>query len=125
VAEWIAAVETGAPAPPVDPSAPFPKMNRRAAEEFTAFTLIGSFGRRFEGAREVFGICRRASRSRFVCEVAWVFRRNVYFGRVSPFYVRQQGAVVWNSHYRIEWTPVRCVNSRNPGGRCPIRSKRG
>ncbi|MDQ3725888.1 MAG: trypsin-like serine protease, partial [Actinomycetota bacterium] len=125
VAEWIAAVETGAPAPPVDPNAPFPKMNRRAAEEFTAFTLISGFGLRFEGAREVFGACRRASRSRFLREVAWVFRRNVYFGQVSPFYVRRRGAVVWNSHYRIEWTPVRCLNDRNRGARCPIRVKRG
>jgi secreted trypsin-like serine protease len=124
VAEWIAAVETGAPAP-VDPHALFPKMNKRAAEEFTAFTLIGGFGQRFEGAGEVFGSCRRVSRSRFLCEVAWVFRRNVYFGRVSPFYVRQRGAVVWNSHFRIEWTPVRCVNDRSRAGRCPVRVRRG
>ncbi|HEV2791002.1 MAG TPA: serine protease [Solirubrobacterales bacterium] len=123
VAQWIAAVETGAPPPALDPAAPFPTMSRRAAEEFTIFTLVNSFGRRFEGAREVFGSCRRASGSRFVCEVAWVFRRRLYAGEVSPFYVRRQGAVIWNSHFRIESAPLRCLRDRSR--RCPVQTKRG
>jgi secreted trypsin-like serine protease len=123
VSQWIAAVETGAPPPAADPAAAFPAMSERAAEEFTFFTLINSFGRRFEGAREVFGSCRRASRSRFVCEVAWVHRRRLYAGKVSPFYVRRQGAVIWDSHFRIESATLACLRDR--GRRCPVQTKRG
>lgn len=123
VSEWIAAVETGAPEPVVDPNSPFPLMTRPVAEAFTVSTLLNAFGKRFERAKRVAGRCQRASRSRFRCEVAWISGRLIYAGVVSPFYVRQRQGVVWNSHFRIEWAPLKCLRSNAP--RCPIRSKRG
>lgn len=123
VSEWIAATEAGGPRPIVDPHAPFPLMTRPVAEAFTIYTLQEHFGRRFERAKRVFGNCRRAGRSRFRCVVSWRSGRDIYAGAVSPFYVRRQDAVVWDSHFRIEWASLRCLRS-NPA-RCPIHVRRG
>jgi secreted trypsin-like serine protease len=125
VAEWIAAVEAGAPRPIVDPNTPFPLMTRPAAEEFTVYTLQANFGRRFERANRLFGGCRRTNRSRFRCEVAWRVGRNVYGGIVSPFYIRRKQGVVWNSHFRIEWLPAKCLRADKFTGRCKPHVRRG
>ncbi|HWT90078.1 MAG TPA: trypsin-like serine protease [Solirubrobacterales bacterium] len=122
VAEWIAAIETGAPRPVTDPSTPFPLMTRPVAEAFTIYTLQDAFGNRFERAKRVLGGCRRVSRSRFRCEVTWRSGRNVYAGVVSPFYVRRSQGVVWNSRFKIEWAALKCLRTQ---ARCPIRTKRG
>jgi secreted trypsin-like serine protease len=123
VAEWIAATEAGGPRPTLDPKTPFPPMTRPAAEVFAVGTLSEHFGERFERAERVAGSCRRVSRTRFRCEVAWIAGRFVYGGIVSPFYVRRDSAVVWDSHYQVRWGVLACLR-QNPG-RCPIRSKRG
>lgn len=123
VAEWIAAVETGSARPTIDPSAPFPLMTRPVAEAFAVSTLQVAFGKRFERAKQVLGRCKRANRSRFRCEVTWRSGRNIYAGVVSPFYARRQDAVVWDSHFRIEWAVLKCLRSDAP--RCPIRTKSG
>jgi secreted trypsin-like serine protease len=123
VSEWAAAIEAGAPRPLVDPNAPFPLMTRAVAEMFTVRTLAGAFGPKFEGAKRVFGSCRRVSRSRFRCEVAWRLGRTVYAGTVSPFYLRRQGTFTWDSRFRIEWASLECLRSDAP--RCPIRTKTG
>ncbi|HEX5982902.1 MAG TPA: serine protease, partial [Solirubrobacterales bacterium] len=123
VTEWVAAVEAGAPRPFADPNAPFPLMTRTVAETFTVFTLARAFGKKFERAKRIEGRCRRVSRSRFRCEVAWIAGRNIYAGTVSAFYLRRQEAFTWDSHFRIEWASLKCLRSDAP--RCPIRSKRG
>jgi trypsin len=123
VAEWVAAVETGAPRPLLDPTTPFPLMTRPVAEAFAVYTLQDHFGSRFEAAKRVLGVCRRAGRSRYRCEVSWRLGRNIYGGVVSPFYVRRQQAVVWDSHFRIEWAALKCLRSNARD--CPIHSKRG
>src|SRR5215218_3629305 len=104
VSEWIAATESGGPRPIVDPKTPFPTMTRPVAEEFAVLTLQAHFGARFSG--EVFGRCRRASQSRFRCEVSWRSGADIYGGTVSPFYLRRQDAITWKSHFRIEWAPL-------------------
>lgn len=121
VSEWIAATESGGPRPIFDPKAPFPLMTKPVAEEFSVLTLSDHFGSRFSG--RVYGSCRRASQSRFRCEVAWRSGRNIYGGTVSPFYVRQQDAVTWKSHFRIEWAPLKCLRANAP--HCPIHVRRG
>jgi secreted trypsin-like serine protease len=125
VSEWIAATETGAPPPTVDPNAPLPTMRRESAEEFALFTLIEVMGKRFERAREIFGGCRQASPGRFRCQVSWVLGRNVYLGTIAPFYVRRGDAVAWDSHYRIEWAVLKCLEDQRHNRRCPIHKKRG
>jgi secreted trypsin-like serine protease len=123
VSEWIAAVETGAPAPVVDPRAPLPSMTRSIGEEFTVFTLTGAFGGRFEKASSVQGGCRRASKVRYKCEIAWITGRTVFAGTVSPFYVHRHDTTSWDSHYVVKWAARRCIFGDAPG-RCPIHSKR-
>lgn len=123
VSEWVAATEAGGPRPIVDPSTPFPLMTKPVAEAFTIYTLQSHFGPRFERAKRVFGSCRKASRSRFRCVVSWRSGPNIYAGVVSPFYLRRQDAVVWDSHFRIEWASLRCLRS-NPA-RCKIHVRRG
>jgi secreted trypsin-like serine protease len=122
-AEWAAAIEAGAPRPVVDSNAPFPLMTRTVAETFTVFTLARAFGPRFERTKRIEGRCRRASRSRWRCEVAWITGRTIYAGTVSAFYLRRQDAFTWDSHFRIEWASLKCLRSDAP--RCPIRTKRG
>jgi secreted trypsin-like serine protease len=121
VAEWIAATEAGGPRP--NPSVALPPMTRSVAELFAIFTLQNHFGRAFERAAEVFGNCRPAGRSSRRCEVAFRSGRNLYAGVVTPAYVRRQGAVAWQSHFRIEWALLKCLR-KNPN-RCAIHTRRG
>lgn len=123
VSEWIAATEAGAPPPIVDSGSLLPAMIREGAEELTVRTLIDAFGPRFERAREAAGRCRKASRVRFRCEIAWITGRTIYAGDVSPFYVERQDAVSWDSHFRIEWASLKCI--RSDSRRCTIHRKRG
>lgn len=121
VAEWVAATEAGAPRPVAD--AALPQMTRSVAETFAVFTLQNQFGRTFERAREVFGRCGRSSRGRYKCKVAFLSGRNLYAGTISPAYIRRQNAVAWQSHFRVEWAALKCLNE-NPR-RCKIHTRRG
>jgi trypsin len=125
VAEWIAAVETGAPPPFVDPAAPLPVMKKSTGEEFAIFTLLDAFGERFSSASRVAGNCKRVSNTRFRCEIAWIAKGTIYAGIISPFYVRAQQTRTWNSHFQVRWAPKRCVDDEFSGRGCRIHSKRG
>jgi secreted trypsin-like serine protease len=123
VAEWISATEAGGPRPALDPKTPFPQMTEPAAEVFAVSTLRERFGKRFEAAQRIAGDCRRTGRARFKCEIAWIAGRFVYGGTITPFYVRRDGAVVWDSHFLVRWGTLKCLQD-NPN-RCAIHSKRG
>jgi len=125
VSEWIAATEAGGPRPIVDPKTPFPLMTEPSASSFAVLTLRDNFGERFERAKRISGDCRRVSRSRYKCEIAWLVGPYIYAGVVSPFYVRRDNAVVWNSHFQIRWGVLRCLRDRDRARACPIQSKRG
>jgi elastase-1 len=122
VAGWIAATETGGPAP-VPPAGPLPQMTRSTAELFAVYTLQNHFGRAFERASEVFGNCRLAGRSSSKCEIAFRSGRNLYAGIVTPSYLRRQDTTAWQSHFRIEWAPLACLRSN--AARCPIHTRHG
>jgi secreted trypsin-like serine protease len=124
VSEWIVATESGGPPPVVDPSAPLPPLLRESAEEFAVFTLDNVMGTKFERASEIFGGCRKAG-SRFRCEVDWFQGRNVYVATVSPFYLRRQDTVAWDSHYRVEWAVRKCIEKKRNNRGCAIHSKHG
>ncbi|HEY6145686.1 MAG TPA: serine protease [Solirubrobacterales bacterium] len=125
VTEWIAATETGTPAPVVDPSAPLPSMKKSSGEEFAIFTLFRAFGERFSSATKISGTCKRASKTRFRCEIAWLSHGTVYAGIISPFYVHKQDTTSWESHYLVRWAPRRCLDKGLGGPGCKIHSKRG
>lgn len=120
VTEWIAAVETGA-LPPAGATT-LPAMVKEGAEQFAVLTLINAFGQRFERAREIAGGCRKASRSRFNCQIVWITGRDVYAAKVSPFYILRQGAVAWDSHYKAEWALLKCIRKNK---HCAIHRKHG
>ena len=86
VAGWIAATEAGGRAS-AGPAASLPAMTESGAGQFAIYTLFGAFGKRFSSASKLSGDCRRASKSRFSCEIVWIARRTVYAGTVTPFYV--------------------------------------
>jgi secreted trypsin-like serine protease len=123
VSEWIAATESGGPRPVLAPGTPLPQMTKLAGESFAISTLTDQFGKRFERASRIAGSCRRASRSRFKCELAWISGRFVYGGTVSPFYERRSDAVVWDSHFRIRFGVLECLEDRSR--HCAIQSKSG
>lgn len=125
VNEWIAATETGAPAPFVDPAAPLPPMKKSTAEEFAIFTLFDAFGERFSSASRVAGSCKRASKTRYSCEIAWISKGTIYAGIISPFYIRKEQTFAWDSHYQVRWAPQRCVAKDFKGRGCRIHSKHG
>lgn len=120
VSEWIAAVETGAP-PPAGATR-LPPMTKEGAEQFAILTLLNSFGKRFERARQASGSCRKAGRSRFRCQVTWITGGTVYAAKISPFYILRQGAVAWDSHYEAEWALLKCIQARH---HCAVHKKRG
>lgn len=122
VSEWIAATETGTPPPVVDPNTLLPAMVKEGAEELAIFTLINAFGKRLERASQISGGCKKASRTRFRCQIAWVSGGDIYAGTVSPFYVERQEAVGWDSHYRIEWARLKCLQKKR---HCAIHTKHG
>ncbi|HEY3552979.1 MAG TPA: hypothetical protein VGK66_04760, partial [Solirubrobacterales bacterium] len=123
VSEWIAATESGGPRPVLAPGTPLPQMTRSGGELFAISTLRDHFGKRIEQAKRIAGSCRRASRSRFKCEIAWIAGNFVYGGTVSPFYLRRDDAVVWDSHFKIRFGVLKCLQDRSR--HCPIQSKSG
>ena len=123
VAEWIAATEAGGARPTLAPGTPLPQMSKEAAEIFALSSLRDQFGKRFERARRIAGDCRRAGRARFKCEIAWIAGRFVYGGTVSPFYERRDDAAVWDSHFKIRWGVLKCLQGN--GRHCAIQSKSG
>lgn len=125
VAEWIAATESGGPAPFVDPAAQLPQMKRSTGEEFAIFTLLDAFGERFSSASQVAGNCKRISNTRFRCEIAWIAKGTIYAGIISPFYIRKQQTFAWDSHFQVRWAPQRCVDNEFSGRGCRIHSKHG
>lgn len=123
VTQWIAATEAGTPPPPG--VGQLPAMTREGAEQLAVSTLIDAFGPRFEDANEVVGGCHKASRTRFRCEVAWITGANIYAAKVSPFYVKRQEAVAWDSHYKAEWAKLKCIRNQTKHHRCAIHTRSG
>jgi secreted trypsin-like serine protease len=118
---WVAAVETGAPPPQEEVRAP--RMGREAAEEFTVFTLLHYFEQRFKNAAAIDGRCDRGTATSFRCHLTWVFGSTFFYGTVTPFYSVKRGTTTWESHFRINWTPLHCLS--DAAHHCPLRGKRG
>jgi trypsin len=119
-AEWIAAIETGAPPPAVDNSLPLPRMSKESGEVFAIFTLFENFSSALDGAKRIDGSCQRQAATRFKCRIRWLSGHFSYSGAVSPFYLRQRGAVIWHSHFQFKWVDLRCKAARK---HCPVHSR--
>ena len=119
VSEWVAAVELGAPAPPIAVQPP-PRMNEPEAE----FLALHGLAEDFEGGglfREIdfeetvrLG-CARSARSEFRCRVHWQRHGNDYFGAISVLFAPHTNAVLWSDRYTIHWVSDSCRRTaRNP-----------
>lgn len=124
-AEWIAAVETGAPAPParVPPAEP-PLLTVAKAETLVIQTLVNAFGRRFSNGFGTRGRCERVERVKVKCGLAWFYGRNDYFGTVTVYYAMRRSSVIWNGRYTIHWVNDRCWFSSGHRAGCRVHTRR-
>jgi secreted trypsin-like serine protease len=122
IGEWIAATETGGPRPAGAKT--LPQMSKLTGEEFAVYTLIRAFGKRFENASEVFGQCRRGSKTQYRCEIAWVRGKTIYASLVTSNYLLRAETVAWKSSYKAEWASLKCIQGPHPN-RCTIHRRHG
>jgi len=120
-AEWVAAIETGAPPPALKPR--LPRMTEEGAEGLVVGVLRANLGNLFLQNRGLRGGCRRQGTVRVRCELLWQHRSKVYFATVTVFYVVRQSTVAWDNSFVFRRASARCINSGRPG--CPVEVKRG
>lgn len=125
VAEWIAAVETGAAEPPVRvPKAEPPLLTIPKAKTLLAQTLDNDFGRRFARGLGTKVGCERLNRLRVKCGLAWFYGRNDYYGTVTVFYALLRSSVIWKARYTIRWVNDRCWFHSGRRASCRVHSRR-
>jgi secreted trypsin-like serine protease len=122
--EWVAAVETGAPAPPI-PTLPAPTMELFEAEALAVRGLAEDFSSARRAAREesIALHCSRATRSRFRCRVSWLHGDERYFGSIFVLYTPHRGALTWKDGYTIHRVSASCLR-RGSSRRCPVQTRK-
>jgi len=124
--EWIAAVEAGAPAPPVKvPAAKVPALTIPKAKTLVAQTLANSFGERFTHSFGTRVRCERAAPLRVRCGLAWFYGPNDYYGTVSVHYAVLRSSVVWKGQYAIHWVNDHCWFDSGDRSTCTVHVRRG
>ncbi len=121
ISSWIAAVEAGAPAPPivVPPLLRLPKLTFKAAESLAYIGLAGDFRNRFlKGRFKEIG-CRRVAREKIKCQVFWYLAGSVYIGSATVYYSLPREGAPWNLRYRIRKVGAACWLNRGSAKRCP------
>lgn len=123
VASWAAAVETGAPAPPI--AAPrlyrLPKLTFPLARFFTFLILLSEFRGSYLYGESPKGTpdCRRIEREKIKCAVFWRRGRLVYGGGVTVAYVLPREGPLITFAYRIRKVHEGCWERRGSIRRCP------
>ncbi|HVX32955.1 MAG TPA: serine protease [Solirubrobacterales bacterium] len=125
VESWIAAVEAGAPAPPVKvPKAHIPLLTRERAEEISGLAMEEAFGSAFVHGQEKTIKCRRQAKARLRCGVTWFQGPNDYFGKITVFFAIRHNVVLAGVHYTLHWVNDQCYfHSGNPAA-CPVETKK-
>lgn len=121
-AEWVAAIETGAPPPTLKPQ--LPTLSGESAEGFVGTVLRTELGNLFIRSSGLQGRCNRLGRPRVRCELAWLHGSKIYFANVTVFYVLQNGAVGWDNSFIFERVSRRCFESDHRQS-CTFQTKRG
>ncbi len=121
-AEWIAAIETGAPPPTLKPR--LPGMSRESAQGLIGGLLNARFGRLFAESQGLRGRCRRLGPAKMRCELLWQYGPRIYLATVTAFYALRQNAVVWDNSYVVRRASLRCLEGDRPG-RCRVETRRG
>ncbi|HEV7561987.1 MAG TPA: serine protease [Solirubrobacterales bacterium] len=124
VGAWVAAVEAGAPAPAIKiPQAHVPFLSFDRAKELAGIAFAEDFRQHFTKASEKRISCRRASKARVKCGVAWYQGGNDYYGTITVFYAIHQNAVAWDDHYKIHWVNDSCYFRSGHRQSCVIHTK--
>jgi secreted trypsin-like serine protease len=126
VSRWIAAVETGAPAPrEAFPHVAVPSLDRPTAERLLATGLKEHLKFRFAAARHRRLGCDRVSKSRIHCEVRWEQGVDDYYGSATVYLVQSKGAIYWELSYRIHFVDEQCLSRSSHPRTCLVRTLRG
>jgi secreted trypsin-like serine protease len=110
------ATPTPSPSPPATPT--LPVMTRTQATTYATRALQLGLGGRFRGHSRYRVSCTGAPSSKQYCSVAWTLGSGSYWGTVTPYYLFEEGKVVWSDHYSVQ-TLIGC----NP--RCTRRTFKG
>ncbi|HEX2097022.1 MAG TPA: serine protease [Solirubrobacterales bacterium] len=120
---WIAAIESGGPAPPVVvPAVKLPPVTRGDAELVAWLGLEADFGVRFVGGRGHEIACRRLARERVKCRLQWLRRNHLYRGAITVYTALPREGSIYNYRYTIRRFSFGCwLANRNPLGACNPR----
>lgn len=121
--EWVAAVETGAPAPPI-PALPAPPMYSLEARILARRAIREDFAarRRFDFEESIATKCTRATEAGFRCRVHWRRGDGRFYGSISVFFTPHKGPVTWNDGYTINRVSTSCLRKKSPG-QCPVHTR--
>jgi len=121
ISSWIAAVETGAPAPPVvtPPLVHLPPLTFKAAEYLAYIGLSNAFRGHFTHGRFKEIGCRRLAREKVKCSVFWYLAGSIYSGTTTVYYSLPREGALWNMRYRIRKVAAGCWLRRGSAKRCP------
>jgi secreted trypsin-like serine protease len=124
VASWIAAVESGGPAPAITiPRAHPPLLTFSRAKDLSAIGFEEDFKYRFRKASEKRIRCTRIAKEKVKCGVAWAQGGNDYFGTVTIYYAIRRNSVVWNDRYKIHWVDDHCWFHSGHRQTCVVRTR--
>jgi trypsin len=126
VAGWVAAVETGTPAPALAKLHPhLPVLSFSHARDLSAAAFEEEFKRRFLRSTDREIRCSRRAKAKVKCNVSWYQGGDDYFGAITTNYVLADGSVAWNYSYKIQWVNDRCYFHSGHRKSCPIHTQRG
>jgi hypothetical protein len=127
VADWIAAVESGARAPVVKTPHPRPpRMTLSQARDLSWSSLEQDFNFRHRAIAARRLGCRRIARAEFRCRIAWRQSGDRYFGSITVLYALDRAAdiIVWNDRYTIHRVDGDCWRRSAHRQRCAIHTRR-
>jgi trypsin len=126
VSGWIAAVESGGPAPAVKiPRAHLPPLTVARAQELAFERIEKDFGSRFHGVTSEFFCAPAGGNARLRCKIAWPHSGIDYFGEITVFFLLRRNSVIAGEHYRIRSTRRGCLNHSARPRTCPLQTATG
>lgn len=120
---WIAAIESGGPAPPIAvPELKLPPVTRGDAELVAALGLEADFGIRFVGGRGHEIACRRLTREKVKCRLQWLYRNQLFRGAITVYTALPREGSIYNYRYTIRRFRLGCwLRNLNPIPACNPR----
>jgi secreted trypsin-like serine protease len=120
---WIAAVETGAPAP-AEPEATLPRMTVFKAAAIDRLTLFELFPGSFSEASDPHPRCRSLSRAKVRCDWAWDSGSGGFRATLTSFWAIERNQTLLRGSYVVRSATRRCLSGPHPRS-CPVHTIRG